>query len=76
MHIINYVDRCDFCEAEVRGEGHHMLSRGATGRVCCVMYSCKECATVYGAPSSHEEAVKWAESVPGGYCDFENDYQW
>jgi hypothetical protein len=50
--------------------GYHVFARGATGRVCCVMYVSKEAISEDQKISTLFEVVAWAESVPGGYLDY------
>ena len=50
--------------------GYHVFARGATGRVCCVMYVSKEAISEDQQISTFEELEAWAESVPGGYLDY------
>jgi len=56
-------------------EGAHIFDRGATGRVCCVMYAGPEYVDMQTeeAFSSLDDIKQWAESVPGGWLDYKAD---
>jgi hypothetical protein len=65
------ITKCDFTDKPVKG-GIAVLARGATGRVCAVMWASREYAEQQGwVISTFEEAVRYAESVPGGWLDAE-----
>ena len=73
MYIAGKVTECDFSGKtyDKPVEGAHALARGATGRVCCVMYVGPEYLAEQGIKlSTREEAERWAESVQGGSVDF------
>lgn len=66
---------CDDCHVRDREgvDGYACLSRGATGRVCVVLWFCEHCASKtldLTKVSTREEAEAWALSVPGGSIDF------
>lgn len=70
MMIEGKIDQCDITGKTFTPPvtGYHMFARGATGRVCCVMYASKD--AVSGTAVTYDELVEWAESVPGGYLDY------
>jgi hypothetical protein len=66
----NSIMSCDNCDAK-RVSGYLYFSRGATGRVCCVLEMCTKCQSPKESDiSSIDEVKAWAESIPSGYLDF------
>jgi hypothetical protein len=72
MMIEAMIQECDYTDRKFDDpvSGYHVFARGATGRVCCVMYVSKEAISEDQQISSFEELEAWAESVPGGYLDY------
>lgn len=75
MFVLAPVTECDFTGERFESpvQGIHCFSRGATGRVCCVMYGGPEQLARWGGPekaATLEEVQAWAESEPGGYLDY------
>jgi hypothetical protein len=72
MMIEAMVWECDYTDRKFDDPvpGYHVFARGATGRVCCVMYVSKEAVGVDQKINTIRELEAWAESVPGGYLDY------
>ena len=71
MYIQANVTECDYTDTKYDAPvpGAHVLCRGATGRVCVVMFVGPEwLADNAVVLSSREEAIAWAESE--GWADF------
>lgn len=72
MVIEGMVNACDISGKKYGTyvKGGHALARGATGRVCCVLYLGPDYIKENNVTiTSYEDAEKWAESEPGGYLD-------
>ena len=72
MLIEAMIRECDWtgCKFDEEVLGYHAYARGATGRVCCVMYVSKEAVAKGQKIVNFEELKEWAESVPGGSLDY------
>jgi hypothetical protein len=75
MHIVAYVNYCDFENKPYPRyvKGIHLFARGATGRVCWVMSmgpDCKDFQKFKETAVSLEQLETWAESVPGGWLQY------
>jgi len=72
MFVKQKVNECDFTGRKYNSavDGAGALAKGATGRVCVVMYAGPEyLAENNVTPLSYEDAVKKTEEQ-GGYPDF------
>ena len=72
MYMKATVNACDLTDTkyDTPVEGAYILARGATGRVCCVMFVGPEYLAENDiTPKSREEATVWADSEPNGYLD-------
>jgi hypothetical protein len=73
MYIKGKVDKCDFDDIEYGKmvDGAHMLARGATGRVCAVMWAGPEYLKRNNIElTSREDAEAWALNHHSGCVDF------
>lgn len=73
MIIQGMVDSCDFRGTTYDSPqlGGHVLCRGATGRVCCVMYmGMEEFEEGNYEFNTRAQAEEWAENYTNGSVDF------